>query len=153
MHKTNGMKEKLLLLVLSPLCISCVKAYGADISAGPLYEEFRLTLGLGERKEVIAPLFSVETQEGRREWTAPPLFFYATEANNERSEFDFLYAFFTYDRNGSEYRVQLLQLLSFAGGQNQAATQTRRTTLFPIYFQQRSDDPAKNYTAVFPLYG
>ena len=30
---------------------------------------------------------------------------------------------------------------------------SRRFTLFPIYFQQRSVDPEKNYTAVFPFYG
>jgi hypothetical protein len=44
-------------------------------------------------------------------------------------------------------------LFSFAGGQTQSETNVNRFTLFPIYFQQRSKIPDKNYTALFPIYG
>ena len=59
----------------------------------------------------------------------------------------------TYERFGTEYRWQLAQLLSFSGGQNPEDGLARRFTIFPLYFQQRSPDPNKNYTALFPLYG
>src|SRR5258705_2030321 len=78
---------------------------------------------------------------------------YRLDKGTDSAEFDFLYPLFTYDRFGSEYRIQLIQLISFAGCQNQQESSQRRFTLFPIYFQQRSSDPALNYTAVLPLYG
>jgi hypothetical protein len=59
----------------------------------------------------------------------------------------------TYRKFGTEWRVQLVQLFSFAGGANQDDQKTRRFTLFPFYFQQRSKDPALNYTALVPFYG
>ncbi len=68
-------------------------------------------------------------------------------------EFDFAYPFLTYARSGAEYRWQFFQVFSFAGGTNQDSSNTRRFTLFPLYFQQRSSDPGQNYTAVFPIYG
>ncbi|MFM2294039.1 MAG: hypothetical protein RLZZ350_452, partial [Verrucomicrobiota bacterium] len=66
---------------------------------------------------------------------------------------DFLYPLLTYDRFGTEHRFQILQLFSFAGGQNQSAQEQKRFTLFPFYFQQRSPNPALNYTALLPFYG
>ena len=68
-------------------------------------------------------------------------------------EFDFLWKIGTYNRYGSEYRFQLVEWFSFAGGGTQSDTNVHRFTLFPIYFQQRSAIPEKNYTALFPLYG
>src|SRR5205807_6766435 len=69
------------------------------------------------------------------------------------AEFDFVYPVLTYDRYGSEYRFQIFQLFSFAGGQTQSETNVSRFTLFPLYFQQRSAIPEKNYTAIVPIYG
>jgi hypothetical protein len=143
------------LLTLAPvwLCLSLSNTSGEEISSGPIYSEFRLTLSLGERKEALGPLFNFQEMESQRQWAVPPLFSYTRDDATEASEFDLLYPLVTYDRYGAEYRFQLLQLLSFTGGQSQAATNAHRTTLFPIYFHQRSDDPAKNYTAFFPIYG
>ena len=59
----------------------------------------------------------------------------------------------THSRYGRQYRWQLFQLFSFAGGLTQTETNRSRFTIFPIYFQQRSSDPAENYTALFPIYG
>jgi len=83
----------------------------------------------------------------------PPIFSNTTDDATEAKEFDFLYPLLTYDRFGREYRWQLFQLLSFAGGGFQDETEARRFTVFPFYFQQRSQDPSKNYTALFPIYG
>jgi hypothetical protein len=74
-------------------------------------------------------------------------------APTDSAEFDFLYPLVTYDRYGAEYRFQILQLLSFSGGEDQAAQGVDRFTVFPIYFQQRSPNSNENYTALFPIYG
>ena len=83
----------------------------------------------------------------------PPLFSYVVDRELDSSEFDFLYPLFTYDRFGMEYRAELFQVLSQAGGQSQTSSNAHRVTLFPLYFQQRSADPTDNYTAVLPFYG
>ena len=83
----------------------------------------------------------------------PPLWSFTRDPVADVDEFDFLYPVLTYDRFGSEHRFQIFQLFAFAGGQNQAENNQRRFTLFPFYFQQRSPDPALNYTALLPFYG
>jgi len=129
-----------------------VKA-SAQISAGPLFQEFSLTLSPGERTEALGPLLSFEEAEDWSQWALHPVLSYSADAGADAAEFDLLYPVLTYDRFGHEYRFQLLQALSFSGGQTQTETNVHRFTLFPIYFQQRADDPAKNYTALFPVYG
>jgi hypothetical protein len=86
-------------------------------------------------------------------WAVPPLLSYARDPEVELKEFDLLYPVLTYDRYGEQYRWQLFQLFSFAGGPTQTETNRDRFTLFPFYFQQRSSDPAENYTAFIPFYG
>jgi hypothetical protein len=66
---------------------------------------------------------------------------------------DLLYPLLTLDRFGQDYRCQVLQLFSFAGGPTMEEQGKRRITLFPFYFQQRSPDPTLNYTALVPFYG
>jgi len=68
-------------------------------------------------------------------------------------EFDLLYPILTYDRYGKQYRWQLFQLLSFAGGPTQTENVRNRITLYPLFFYQRSSDPNENYTAYGPFYG
>jgi hypothetical protein len=121
--------------------------------AGPLFDEFDLTLTLGHRKEAAGPFFYSDRQETQRIWAVPPLLSYTEDPGTESKEFDFLYPIITYDRYGEQYRWQFLQVLSFAGGPTQQENARDRFTLFPIYFQQRSSDPNENYTAVFPFYG
>jgi hypothetical protein len=86
-------------------------------------------------------------------WAVPPLLSYTSDEATGLKEFDILYPLLTYDRYGDQYRWQLVQVLSFAGGPHPDENARDRFTLFPLYFQQRSSDPAKNYTAVFPFYG
>jgi hypothetical protein len=71
----------------------------------------------------------------------------------ESRETDLVYPLLTYERYGTQYRWQFIQLLSFAGGLEQNDSEKRRFTLFPIYFQQRSPETNDNYTALVPFYG
>jgi hypothetical protein len=126
-------------------------AGGAD--AGPLCDRFPLTLAPGHKTEALGPLFYSEIEDTRRTWAIPPLLSRSWDPITGFNEVDVGYPLLTYRRFGSEYRWQLVQLLSFAGGSDQQSNITRRVTLFPIYFQQRSTDPSQDYTALFPLYG
>jgi hypothetical protein len=124
-----------------------------DVSAGLLFERFDLTLNPGTRTEVMGPLFYEQQKETEHTWAFPPLMSYSQDPAYEVEEFDFAYPVFTYDRYGKQYRWQLFQLLSGAGGPSQVETNRDRFDLFPIYFQQRSSDPTENYTALLPFYG
>jgi len=128
--------------------------HGADsLSAGPLYAEFYQTLVSGQRTEAAGPFFYNEQHGTQKTWAIPPLISYTTDAAVGLKELDILYPVLTYDRYGEQYRWQLFQLLSFAGGPSQGEDERHRFTLFPLYFQQRSSDPNENYTALFPIYG
>jgi hypothetical protein len=123
------------------------------LNAGPLFDEFALTLSPGRRTESCGPLFSFEQKDSQSQWAVPPLLSYTGDPVTDFEEFDLAYPLLTYDRFGKEYRFQFCQLFIFSGGQNEAETSTRRFSLFPLYFQQRSDDPSQNYTAIVPFYG
>lgn len=123
------------------------------IQAGPLYQEFSLTLAKGERREALGPIFYHERREEQVQWSLPPLFSYTHDVGTDSAEVDFLYPLFTYDRFGEEYRCQLFQLLNVAGGQTQKDIAKHRFSIFPIYLQQRSADASQNYTSLLPVYG
>lgn len=149
-------------------------------AAGPLYSRYRLTLEPGERTEWLGPLGSwqaiwpagVGDGVGRLEWPPPteledpavvsriartlvvsPLFAHYTEPSVDGRFVDVLYPVITYDRFGSESRLQILQLLSFSGGQDQQQARSGMWTVFPFLFVRRSENPEQNYTAFWPLYG
>ncbi len=165
------------------LCLAvggfAVLAGGDDYPhARPAYQQFRLTLEQGERTEIAGPFWSRETV-----WDLPtnalppapdplsppteltplqkravtvglaPFFSWEKRFDVESLRLYILYPVISYTRYGGEYRFQIGQLLSWAGGGEPSGHDTRRTTLFPIYWRQRSGDPALNYTAVFPFYG
>ncbi|MEY2467101.1 MAG: hypothetical protein QOD03_1622 [Verrucomicrobiota bacterium] len=123
------------------------------LNAGLLYDDFPLTLDAGHRTEALGPLFYWEQKDSQRTWAIPPLFSHVYDSVIDSTEWDLGYPVITYDRYGSEYRWHIFQVFSFAGGQNQEEQKARRFTLFPLYFQQRSDDPELNYTALLPFYG
>lgn len=112
-----------------------------------------MTLAPGQRTEALGPLIGYQKVELRYEFALPPLFSHAWDDELDTEEIDVLYPLLSYDRFGAEYRFHIFQLFSFSGGRTQKDDDVRRFTLFPIYFQERSADPARNYTAVFPLYG
>lgn len=120
---------------------------------GPIYDRFPLTLSDGERTEVLGPLLSWQREESERTRTFSPLWSSREDDETDFHEMDFVYPLLTYDRFGLDYRVQLLQFFSVAGGQTMDSEGKRRITLFPFFFHQRSDDPAMNYTALAPFYG
>jgi len=131
-------------------------------SAGPLYQEFPLTLAPGERTEALGPLLSWERQWAPGQagttnvestFALAPLFSRSVDQGADATSFDFLYPLLTYDRFGEEYRFHFLQALSWAGGQSQSGLPAERFTLFPLYFEQRSAEPGQNYTALLPFYG
>jgi hypothetical protein len=145
-------------LIISAVGLACsvpnLSFSGDSASAGPLYAEFPLTLAEGHRTEVFSPVYYSEQKESQLQWAIPPLgLSWTHDPTVEYKEFDFAYPVLTYDRFGSEYRWQFFQLFSFAGGLDPDDTSNRRFCLFPNYFQQRSTDPAQNYTALFPIYG
>ncbi|MBN2506802.1 MAG: hypothetical protein JXQ71_08925 [Verrucomicrobia bacterium] len=141
-------------LALAACLIFGLPAAGAPLqSAGPLYEHYRLTLEPGERTELLGPLFYHEEKELMTTWAFPGLMSDMADRSVDSEEFHLAYPVLTYHRFGGEYRFQILQFLSFAGGRTAAETNVSRFTLFPLFFRQRADDPALNYTAVFPFYG
>jgi hypothetical protein len=121
--------------------------------AGPLYDEFHLTLASGHRTEALGPLFYSETKDTEKTWALPPLFSDVKDPAIQMHGYDFAYPVLTYRKFGTEARWQFIQIFSFATGNNPAEQQARRFTLFPFYFQQRSPEPDENYTAVGPFFG
>ena len=128
-------------------------AAGFELEAGPLWDDFELTLAPGHRLEALGPLFYDQHKETEHTWAIPPLLSYTQDPGVGLKEFDFLYPILTYDRYGSQYRWQLIQILSLAGGPMPEEDIRNRFTIFPLYFQQRSSKPEENYTAVAPFYG
>lgn len=124
---------------------------------GPLLHDFKLTLDAGDRTEAFGPFYYSQriTNDNSltRSWAVPPLFSYTVNEDVDYEWFDFLWKGITYSRYGSVYRWQMLQWVSFAGGDTQTTTNIDRFTLFPLYFQQRTPDPELNYTALVPFYG
>lgn len=147
------------LLILLGLVVGPSQGANAsdDAPFGPLFQEFKLTLESGNRTEAVGPLYyQQEIQDANdltRMWAVPPIFSYWQNEDTDYEGFDFLWKGITYNRYGKEYRFQLVQVFSFSGGSTQSDTNTHRFTLFPIYFQQRSKIPGKDYTALFPIYG
>ena len=126
---------------------------GDGFRAGPLFDQFELVVGSGQRTEAAGPFFYDQRNDSEKTWAVPPLLSYDADPATESKEFDSVYPVLTYERYGMEYRWQLAQLLSFSGGQDPDDSTAKRFTLFPVYFQQRSSNPDENYTALFPLYG
>ncbi|PWU19008.1 MAG: hypothetical protein C5B50_07640 [Verrucomicrobia bacterium] len=149
-------------VIFTALFPLALESAAEDFHAGLLYDHFDLTLGAGQRTEALGPLFYDEqkedetwqgTQTGLHTLAIPPLLSLTSDPITGMKEYDFLYPIMTYDRYGEQYRWQFCQLLSFAGGPMPDEPTRRRFTLFPVYFQQRANNPDANYTAVFPFYG
>lgn len=122
--------------------------------AGPLAQEFSLTLSKGTRLEALGPLWNSQEKEGGTQWAVPPVVSYKVDRNTDSQEIDFLYPLASYDRFGMEYRFHVFQFLAFSGGGNIGGGTRDRFQIFPFYFQQRSaEDPSRNYTAFLPFYG
>ena len=143
---------RIFICVLSLLC-PCIGLADDFLHAGPLFDEFDLTLSPGHRTEVAGPFYYSQTIDTEKIWAFPPFLSLTRDPGTELMEFDLLYPLLTYDRYGEQYRWQFFQLLSFAGGPTQVESTRKRFTIFPFYFQQRSTAPEENYTTAGPFYG
>ena len=117
------------------------------------FDRFQLTLENGWRTEAVGPFFYSQENEDGVTWALPPIFSRADNPAVENHEDDFLYPLLTFERYGTQYRWQICQLLSFAGGGESDDVAVKRFTLYPLYFQQRSPNTNDNYTALVPFYG
>jgi hypothetical protein len=133
--------------------IACASNGAGDLDAGPLAQRFRLTLESGVREEILGPFYYAQQSDSVSQWALPPLLSYSYDSAVAASQFDLGYPILTYRQYGKEYRLQLLQILSFAGGHAQNEVPTHRFSLFPIFFRQHSPNTNQNYTAVLPFYG
>jgi hypothetical protein len=130
-----------------------LRAADETLSAGFLVDEFDLTLEPGQRTEAAGPFYYSEKKLDDSTLAIPPLISFYNNATLHSGEIDFLYPLFSYEHYTDEWRFQLFELLAFAGGAQPDQFQTKRFTLFPIYFQQRSQNTNLEYTACFPFYG
>lgn len=99
------------------------------------------------------PLFQYRLTDETERWSLSPFVSHWTDRGTDSEEWDVLYPLFSVDRFGLEYRYHIAQLINWSGGGAADGEGARKFTIFPFYFQQRSPDPAKNYTALFPFYG
>ena len=123
------------------------------VSAGFVFDRFKLTLEDGFRTEAAGPFYYSQEADSGNVWAIPPLFSNYKNPAVEAHEDDFLYPVFTDGRYGHERRWQFCELLGFSWGLEPDDAMVKQFTLFPLYFQQRSTDTNLNYTAVFPFYG
>ncbi len=128
-------------------------AHAGETIAGPAWSDYGLTLDSGRGQEAIGPLYSAQQTGLEREWNLAGVLSYKSTPEVDWTEWEFMYPVVTWRRYGTESRLQLMQLLSFSGGQTQGGANTRIFTLFPFYFQRRSEDTNLNYTALVPFYG
>jgi hypothetical protein len=136
---------------------SVVSAQELEGTDGPhfglLYDRFSLTLREGTRTETLGPIFGHETHGTSSLFSFSPIFSFYRDSSVEQTEAEIAYPIIAFDKFGSEYRFHLFQVISFAGGKSLQDNQKKRTTIFPFYFRQESENPAENYTAVVPFYG
>lgn len=152
--RTSFLIFGLVLLALGRGALAAAPELPAQpVEAGLLAHEFSLTLEPGVRSEYAGPFFYREKTEFAETWALPPFFSRWEEPGTGAVEWDFLYPLMGYDRFGNETRWRFFEVLSFSTAGSVNGEDVERFTIFPFYFQQRSPDPAKNYTAVVPFYG
>ena len=149
----NSSRRFFWTLILAGIIISRSSAVAEDLAIGFLFDRFQLTLENGLRTEAAGPFYYSQHTESESVWAMPPFFSCDRNPAVESHEDDFLYPLLSHIRYGREQRWQFGQLISTASGQEPNETDTKRFTLYPIYFQQRSPDTNLNYTAFVPFYG
>ena len=107
----------------------------------------------GNRTEKAGPFYYCQQTDTENVWAVPPFFSRMQDPSADRDEEDVLYPLMTRTRYGNERRWQFFELLETSSGHEPDEANTRRFTIFPLYFQQRSDDTNLDYTAIVPFYG
>ncbi len=120
-------------------------------------DQFSVQFTPNREYQPYGPLFSkeYEYQSGNTHTrtTFPPLFSYENYPELEVSEFDVLYPIFGIDHFGFEKRTQFCQIFNWISAANDEDKLTRRYTIYPLLFIQRSEEPDNDYFAVMPFYG
>ena len=142
-----------ILTTLAAVIILASPAPAEDLSAGFIFDRFKLTLEDGFRTEAAGPFYYSQTADSGNILAFPPFFSRDDNPAVESHEDDFLYPLFTNLRYGDERRWQFCEVISTSSGLSPDDTTAKRITVFPFYFQQRAVDTNLNYTAVFPFYG
>ncbi len=142
-----------LAVTVGLLQVSVLAAPPSGNLAEAFYTSGDLGLESGNSIEFFGPLYHQGRSGSAFELTLSPLFSYRSDPVAESTEWEFGYPLMTFHQFGAERRLQFLQVLSLAGGQTLKDQETRRVTVFPFYFQQRSTDPELEYRALFPFYG
>jgi hypothetical protein len=124
-----------------------------ELHFGPIFDGFPLTLSEGKQWEALGPLFAGEKSGTSSLFTFSPLFSLYQDSAVDQTELKVAYPAISFARFGAEYRFHLFQVISFAGGESVKGGDTKRTTLFPIYFRQTSPRPEDSYVAVVPFGG
>jgi hypothetical protein len=143
----------IVLLVLAAVIVRAVPARADDVSAGFLFDQFRLTLENGFRTEAAGPFYYSQAADSGNILAFPPFFSRDDNPAVESHEDDVLYPLFTHLRYGDERRWQFCELINASSGLAPDDTTPKRVTVFPFYFQQRAVNTNLNYTAVVPFYG
>src|SRR2546426_9999807 len=99
--------QRVLLSILLCALFVVRGAHAWDFHAGPLFDQFPLTLDSGHRTELIGPLLYYEQKDTQRIWAVPPLLSYTVDPATDFAEFDLGYPFISYDRYGRQYRLQI----------------------------------------------
>ena len=145
------------VIVFGILTLIFGECFASDLppspSLGPLFDRVALTLEKGEREEWAGPLFFKQQRDSEESWGLPPFVTRTRDSELDSTELDILYPLLTYDQFGPEKRWQIFQWLNFSGSTSIDESNKRRLTLFPFYFNQRSENPAHRYTAWVPFYG
>jgi hypothetical protein len=156
---TLVLKKILLPVLILPFLLTSSPA-AEEVSGGDnwkhfglLYDRYPSVSTSASRTEVLGPLFGWETTDAASLFRFSPFFSLYKDSLIPRTEFELAYPILSFDKFGKEYRFHIFQLISWAGGESLRGGDKKRTTIFPIYFQQRATDPAENYTAVVPFYG
>lgn len=123
------------------------------VHAQEVFSPSSVSLDVSAETSALGPLFHAQSNDTVRQWALSPFWSQTVTLALEKKEVDVLYPLINYDRTGNEYRFQILQLLAFAGGDEQSGASRNRFSLAPFYFHQRSPIPDQNYTALFPFYG
>jgi hypothetical protein len=120
---------------------------------GLIYDRFPTTFAAGERTEILGPMFGFERAGRGSLFSFSPVFSLYRDSSIPQTEAELAYPILSFDKFGKEYRFQLFQVISFAGGESLKGGDKKRTTIFPFFFRQRSPNPEDNYTAFVPIYG
>lgn len=129
------------------------RANAGEPEYGPLLHKFPLTLDIGTKTEAAGPFYYREDAENCEQWAVPPFVARRYDKKADKLSWDFLWKAATYDRMGPESKFSLLEMFNTSSSLSLDEEGDRHFTIFPLYFQNRSDNPERNYTAVMPFYG